>query len=71
MSTRGLVERSAQGRRKRNLAYALVGMLAVSGLAAAVIIRGGGEPTPPAVDLDRSRGDASAPVVVEEYGDFQ
>ena len=71
MGTKRRAERRAKARRKRYLTYGLVGVLAALGMAAAFVFRSADDPRTPTPDLDRSRGETSAPVLVEEYGDCQ
>lgn len=72
MSRARIMERRARARRKRYLVYALVGGLLVLALSAVVVYRNGDEGLQtPSDDFGKSKGDPDAPVVVEEYGDFQ
>jgi len=71
MSKSRIAERRAKARRKRNLTYGLVGILMALGLTVVIVTRVRRSQNPLPDPADKSRGEPIAPVVVEEYGDFQ
>lgn len=64
-------QRAQRRKRLQTMGVAILGMAGLAGLA----VWGLGRPEPPAagetIDPGRSRGNEAAPVMVEEYGDFQ
>jgi len=71
MSKSRILARRAKARRRRNITYGLVGALIAVGLTAVIASRVRQSQIPLPDPVDKSRGDPSAPVIVEEYGDFQ
>ncbi len=71
MSRPKRVERRARARRKRFLVYGIIGTLLALSLTAIVVFRNGDDFAPLPDNLKKSKGDPAAPVIVEEYGDFQ
>ena len=66
-------ERILRRRRKRRLTNSLVAGLAILAVSAAGLALIGAKPDEetPVMTIGKSKGEANAPVVVEEYGDFQ
>ncbi|GMR09836.1 MAG: hypothetical protein BMS9Abin28_0656 [Anaerolineae bacterium] len=71
MSKSRIAARRAKARRRRNLTYGLVGILMALGLTFFIVTRVRRSLIPLPDPTDKSRGEPSAPVIVEEYGDFQ